>query len=177
MSGDVRCEVPAPGEWLPAALLRTESYAMGVYVGADADVRVHGEPNLEFQCFLFQRHDGGWHWRGNFGGSCGEMAHGWTRRPQTWPDGRALVPLGEGYLYPRQAWHGPALRRAEFLVGGIVDGFDLTRTAGVTFVPTRTPLPFVAVISEGPGPMEVTAYDEAGTILDHWMTEAVDEDP
>jgi hypothetical protein len=71
-----------------------------------------------------------------------------------------------GYLYPRQAWHGPALCRVQFLVGGVVDGFDLTRTTGVTFAPTRTPLPFVAVISEGPGPIGVTAYDEAGTTLD-----------
>jgi hypothetical protein len=69
------------------------------------------------------------------------------------------------------------LRQAEFLVGSAVDGFDLTAPGRVSFVLTRTPLPFVVVASEGFVPMAVTAYDGAGATLDHWVLDAIDEVP
>jgi hypothetical protein len=167
--GGARPEIPAPGEWLPTQLLRTEHYAIAVLVGADDEALFYGEPNLRFYCYEFQPHEDTWRWRASHGGSMGEIAYGWTRRPERWAKGQAVLHLGHGSgLRPHEPWHGPPLRHAELLLATSVARLDVTTENGTTSIATTGPLPFVMAYSEEPGPMVVTAHDEGGLTLDEW---------
>jgi hypothetical protein len=68
-----------------------------------------------------------------------------------------------------EPWHAPAIRQVELLVAQPVVEVRTTTATATTSVPMRTSLGFTMVISEGEGPMEVTAHDDEGNTLDRWV--------